>query len=821
MPEAPDPGEEGALRGVVVLELAGGVAGAYAGRLLSDLGARVVVAEPREGSRLRRLGPFPGPDPHPDPSLLDAPTLERGGLHLALNAGKESVALDPGTGAARERLAELAAGADLLLAPHGPGDPGPWGLDLPELERRNPALVFASATAYGWEGPHAGRHSSEIADYATGGSMYFCGDPEREPLAVHGYQAELHAGMHLALGALAALRGAARSGRGRRVEVSAQEAMISDQVWLGSSWQWGGAVWRRRGTGLIPCRDGAVIWGRAGPEVFLMIGRPELMEDPRAQSQEGWLAWLPEVRGMLTEWAADKPMQELYHLGQALGLKMTPVNTVSDLDESAQLRERGWWRSLDHPLAGAVEVPGPPWRLSGASSGPRGAAPLLGEHQELELPPRAPRAPAGAGEEGALPLAGLRVIEVTSAWAGPLAGRHLADLGAEVVVVERAIVQSTRSQHFPGGDQIWPGFYNRGSSYNMLNRNKRAIVLDLKAPEGREAFLRLAEGCDVVLENNSPRVMPSLGLGYEQLSERNPRLVLCSVSAFGSSGPEAHYTALGSNIEGSSGLVAQTGYGPGERYATGSFHADPIGGTLGALVTLAALQQRERSGRGQHADVSLLESGASFLVESLLDYRLSGRVAEPRGNRSPRIAPQGAYRTAGDDCWLALGVEDDEQWRALAGALGRPELAERWPDLASRRRAHDEIDREITRWSEGLDHLRASELLQRAGVPAAPVLANWEIVSDPHLHERGYWVELVHPETGLERWEGLPWRLSGLPAREHGPAPLLGQHSDEVLSEAGFTPQEIAALRERGVVKDTPADLALFVPSLSGPTAPR
>ncbi len=812
--------DTGALDGLVVLELAEGVAGAYAGRLLADLGARVVLVEPPGGGRLRRLGPFPGEDPHPDPAALDAERLERGGLHLALDAGKESVALDLDAPAGRERLAQLVRGADALIGSAPPAELAGRGVDLDALEAAQPALVYAAATAFGWDGPHARRHVSEITSYAAGGSMYFCGDPERAPLMVHSYQAELHAGMQLALGALAALREAAASGRGRRVEVSAQEAMVSDQVWLGSSWQWGGQVWRRRGTGLIPCADGAVIWGRASPEVFLMIGRPELMDDPRAASQDGWLAWLPEVREMLIEWAADQPMQELYHLGQTLGLKMTPVNTVADLDASAQLRERGWWRELEHPRVGATELPGAPWRLSGAPSGPWRAAPLLDEQAGLALPPRALAPDAPAADAPALPLAGVRVVEVTNAWAGPLCGRHLADLGAEVVVVERAIVQSTRSQHFPGGDQRWPGFYNRGSSYNMLNRNKRAIVLDLKAPPGREALLRLVEQADVVIENSSPRVLPSLGIGYEQLAQRNPRIVLCSISGFGATGPESHYTALGSNIEGSCGLVAQTGYGPGERYATGSFHADPIGGTLGAVATLAALAQRERSGRGQHVDISLLECAASFLVESIADYRLSGRIAEPRGNRSPRIAPQGAYRSAGDDCWLAIGVEDDAQWRALCGAIDRPELAERWPDLAARRAAHDAIDEAITAWSEPLDHQRAAELLQQAGVPASPVLANWEVISDPHLYERGYWVELVHPETGVERWEGLPWRLSRMPAREHRPAPLLGEHSDEVLAEAGLSAEEIAALRASGVVADEPGDLALFVPSLSGPTAP-
>ena len=198
-------------------------------------------------------------------------------------------------------------------------------------------------------------------------------------------------------------------------------------------------------------------------------------------------------------------------------------------------------------------------------------------------------------------------------------------------------------------------------------------------------------------------------------------------------------------------------------------------------------------------------------MRRLLPRRVDRRLPALRAGR----------RSAGDDCWLAIGVEDDAQWRALCAAIGRPELAERWPNLAARRLAHDAIDEAITAWSEPLDHQHAATLLQEAGVPASAVLANWEVVSDPHLYERRYWVELVHPENGVERWEGLPWRLSRLPAREHQPAPLLGQHSDEVLAEAGLSVAEIAALRASGTVADEPGDLALFVPSLSGPTAPR
>ena len=304
--QSQDAGGEGALDGLIVLELADGVAGAYAGRLLADLGARVVLLEPLGGSRIRRLGPFPGKETYPAPDNLDAELLECGGLHLALDAGKESIALDLDTPLGRQRLADLVCGSDALIGSMPPAELARLGVDLDAFEAKNPALVYAAATPFGWDGPHAQRCSSEIASYAMGGSMYFCGDPEREPLMVHSYQAELHAGMQLAFGTLAALSEAAKSKRGQRVEVSAQEAMISDQVWLGSSWQWGGQVWRRQGTGLIPCVDGAVIWGRASPEVFLMMGRPELMDDPRAASQEGWLEWLPEVREMLIEWARDR-----------------------------------------------------------------------------------------------------------------------------------------------------------------------------------------------------------------------------------------------------------------------------------------------------------------------------------------------------------------------------------------------------------------------------------------------------------------------------------------------------------------------------------
>jgi crotonobetainyl-CoA:carnitine CoA-transferase CaiB-like acyl-CoA transferase len=404
-----------------------------------------------------------------------------------------------------------------------------------------------------------------------------------------------------------------------------------------------------------------------------------------------------------------------------------------------------------------------------------------------------------------LPLAGLRVLEVTANWAGPLAGRHLADMGADVIKVELARKPATRSGHFAGNQQ-WNTPWNRAGYFNLFNRNKRDLVLDMATEDGREIFLRLVEQADVVLENNSARVFPNLRLSYETIAARNPRIVMCSMSGMGASGPEMHYLAYGSNIEASSGLVSQLGYGDGSVFGTGSFYADPICGTHGTIGILAALLQRERTGHGQFIDMALAESGMAFQVEAMMDYRLNGRVAGPMRNRSSRIAPQGVYACVGDDAWLAVGVETDAQWAALCAVIGDPALAEAYPTVESRRAAHEEIDGAIRAWAIRLDHAQAARLLQAAGVPAGPVLANWEIVSDPHLHARGYFVDVVHPEVGHHRWDGYPWRMSRTPGRIRMPAPLFAEHNDDVLKTVlNLSEPEIAALRERDVLQDTPA----------------
>ena len=785
---------EGPLAEVAVVDCSEGVAGGYASRLLADLGARVIKVEPPGGDRLRSLGPFPG-DEH-DPEL--------GGLHLALNAGKESLVLDLDASEGQARLRDLVTAADLLLESAGPVAMAARGLGFEPLHELHRALVYGSHSPFGSQGPYAGRATSEIVDYAMGGYMYFCGDPERHPLIVPGHQAQLHAGMQLACGALLALWHARRTGAGQHVDVSTFESVLNAHAWLTTSWTHEGEVQRREASPVLRCAGGHFFAvPRPAPELFALIGRPELADDPRWATFPRIREALPELYAMIEHWARDRTKEQVYRAAQELRIPITPVNTVQDLARSEQLAVRGWWRRVKHPRAGALELPGPPWRFSDTPAEVAGPAPLLDAHGGLEL---ASRVADAASEEGAgeQPLAGLRVLEVTANWAGPLAGRHLGDMGADVIKFELAERPATRAGHHAGGEE-WTRPYNRSGYFNLFNRNKRDLVLDLATPEGKELFLRMVEVSDVVLENNSARVFPNLGLDYETLAARNPRIVMCSMSGFGATGPEAQYVAYGSNIEASSGLVAATGYGDGELFGTGSYYADPITGAHGTIGIMAALIARERTGRGQYIDMALQESAAAFQVEAIMDYRLNGRVAGPANNRSRRIAPQGVYRSAGDDCWLAIGVESDDQWRALCDVIGRAGLAERYPNIEARRSGHDAIEAAIETWSSALDHNRATLKLQAAGVPAGPVLAGWEIVSDPQLHTREYFVDVVHPEVGHHRWDGYPWRLSRTPGRVRRPAPLFGEHNDELLTEVlGLSEVEIAVLRDRAVVADEP-----------------
>jgi len=793
-----------AIPGLRVVDLSEGVAGAYCTKLLSDLGADVLKVERPSGDALRQMGPFPG----------DASDIERGGMFLHLSAGKRSCVIDFEAADLEESLFTLAVDADVIVESLPTSEREQLAGLWQRLQETNPRIVVTSVTPYGLTGPYRDYPSHEITDWALGGYMYFCGDPARAPLMVPGHQAAFHAGMQAALGTLAAIRSATWTGKGQSVDVSHWESMLSAHAWLSEMWTHCGAVMRRRGTDFVECQDGLAYIIRAifcNPSLFLLIDRPDLADDPRWSNVDGWFANTDELWEIVEEWTRRHSKHELVSLAQELRMAATPVNTVEDLVQSPQLKSREWFVEQSDERRGPTRLPGAPYKFSDSDTNPQSAAPLLGQDTAQALagtPWAAERMPSrtGVADSSMGPLTGVKVVELTSNWAGPLAGRVLADLGAEVIKVEIASRPAARVHYYVGNE---PGkyHYNRAGYFNHLNRNKMGISLDVSKPHGLAVFRKLLQWADVFIENNSPRVVRNLGVDFAAVHELNPGLIMVSLSGFGHTGPHSEYVAFGTNIEASSGLTSVIGYGRGENYRTGSFYADPIAGSHGAIAAIAALLQRDRTGLGQHIDLSLQEASAGFLSEFLMDNLLNGRVAEPQGNRGPAAAPQGCYPTAGDDMWVTLAVQNEEEWNRFCSAIERPDWL-RDPRFATkelRHQNHDDLDLAISEWTRTQDHREAADILLKAGIAAAPVLTNWEILVDPHIAARGFYVPVPHPQAGTLPYPGFPWKFSATPGTVRRGAPCFAQDNGSVFRDIlQLTESEISMLSSQGMTDTIP-----------------
>ena len=400
-----------------------------------------------------------------------------------------------------------------------------------------------------------------------------------------------------------------------------------------------------------------------------------------------------------------------------------------------------------------------------------------------------------------LPLHGVRVLDLTMAWAGPYATRLLADMGAEVIKIE-AVENWDLLRTFTGQPPSMDRGWDKSPYFNHVNRNKYGCALDLSKPRGRDLFLRLAAMSDVVIDNFRAAVMESLGLAYDALREANDQLIVIAMPSHGQSGPEREFVAYGTNAEQLSGLCSLTGYAAGPPQKTGISYGDPVAGTAAAGAIALALWERRRTGRGQYIEVAQREIMTNMIGEYVLAYAMSGRQPDRRGNRHSSMAPHGCYPCSGDDRWLAIACETDAQFAALCRVIGRPALAadERFADVVARYRHQDELDGVIAAWTGGQDRDRAAEALQADGVPAAPVLSVPDVLADEHLRARGFFELVSHPIAGAWEMEGPHWRMSESPGHVRLPAPAFAEHNDYVFRELlGLSADEVAALEAEGV----------------------
>ena len=384
------------------------------------------------------------------------------------------------------------------------------------------------------------------------------------------------------------------------------------------------------------------------------------------------------------------------------------------------------------------------------------------------------------------PLAGIKVIDLTRYLAGPFCTQILGDYGAEIIKVEP--VEGARAEM---------GKYSGKDSYFFLsaNRSKKSVQIDSKQPQGREVLMRLLDSADVLIDNFRPGVIDAIGFGYETLSKRNPKIITCSISGFGATGPLRDYPGFDQIAQGMSGLMSVTGTAESGPTRVGIAICDLLGGIFAAQGILLALEARHRTGRGQRVETSILEAIISILTWSAGIYFETGHTPGPAGNNHPLSSPHGVFKAADRPFNIAVGNE--AMWRKFVGVIGRPELAndDRFKGTGHRIKNRKALTEEINQALGSHPAQHWIDLFNREGIPSGPILTIEEMFNHPQIPAREMLLKMAHPAIGTYLTTGLAAKLSETPGNVTRP-PMLGEHTEQVLRASGFTSEEIVKLRD-------------------------
>ena len=799
-----------------VLDLTDGRA-ELAAFVLAGLGADVVKVEPPGGAASRWQAPLAQGEPDGLASLR---------FH-AFNRGKRSVVLDLDTDAGRADLLALVATADFVIENAGPDVMAGRGLGFDALHAVRPDLVYVAISPFGQTGPYAQHLATDLTISAMGGSMALNGDPDRRPVRITVPQTWYHASVESCVGAMVAHHRRVATGEAQFVDTSVQASVF----WTGLNAMIAHAIQGRNierfGTVLqlstlvtplvYPCADGEVCLIATSKTLHgLVPWMADLGVVTREWAEaEDWLSYearmltadalvhpVLEVREKVTEFTERVTKQDLFEGGIARDITLAPVNTAADVVAMEHLAVRHYWDTMTLPSGRSLHAAGPFVKSSATPVRWERPAPAVGEHTDEVLSaartaPRVPAAPTGAPAR--LPLEGVKVADFSWIGVGPITAKALADHGATVVHVENDQPADRLRLVGPFKDDI-PGI-NRCQFFGSFNTSKQSLQLNLKNPAGREVALKLLAWCDVALDSFTAGTMAALGLGYEEARAVNPDIIMATTCLLGQYGPAAQLAGYGYHAAAVSGFFEITGWN--DRAPAGPFNAytDTIAPRFLATTLMAALDHRRRTGQGQFIDQAQMESALHFLGPELLDVQLTGQSRRRNGNHDPHMAPHDAFPCAGDDQWCAIAVETDEQWRALRGAMGDPAwAADPALDTAAGRLAQlDVLDRGISAFTVQHAPHALMELLQRAGVPAGAVQRSSDHMADPQLAHRSFFRRLEHPEMGEVPYEGHQFRIAGYDNGPRFPAPCLGEHTFEVLTEVlGLDIDEAAEVMASG-----------------------
>ncbi len=789
-----------ALSHLRVVEL-GEISASYATRCLADLGADVIKVEPPGGDASRWLPPFAGNIEHPERSLT----------FINANTNKRSIVLDLAANPEdRELFDKLLATAQLLVEATPFGYLEGCGLNEAELRARFPALVIVSMTPFGRTGPYRNYKGSDAIANAAGGFLYGQGDDTKGQCTAPSHLAyQVAACLAAALG-LAAVRHARETGSGQRIDISLQEALTftnssSIARYVGENRlerRPGSKDYAGAGTNIYRCKDGRYVHFTANMPHMWREFAQNWMEGGRLSAPE-WenpkyrATHAQEVSTAFAEFIGQFTAEEFVAEAQRRHLAAAPLNSVGEFVSSEQLRTRRWLQEIEHPVIGRYIAPGFPMRLSLTPLRIRRPAPLLGEHRqellaELQAEVRSPGMAIVDAQTHRAMLAGLRMADLTQQFAGPLGTEILAYYGMEVVKIESGVVPSKDRE---------------AASHADMNRAKLGCTINLRHPEGKELFRRLVASSDVVVDNFSSGVLERLGFGYEVLQQLNPRIVQAVMPGWGLSGPLKSWVAWGWQLLAYTGIMKLWGYpdSPMESRCKVAW-PDRVAAVTMILGVLAALEYRQRTGKGQFIEVPMLEAQGALMGPAILDYTVNGREWDAMGYAEvlgEPYAPYGCYPCRGEDNWVIIACHGDAEWQQMVRLIGNSWAAdERFATHQGRKEHGAELDLKLSEWTAKLMPRQVFRLLQEAGVAAGIPLSGEDLFYDIHLRERGHIVETQAAPWGKLAHHGLPGIPSLSAADAARPAPWIGAHNEKVFGEIlGLSTDEIEKLKKSEAIK--------------------
>lgn len=788
-----------------VIEIGSSAATSYCARLFADFGADVQKIEPPGGDPLRRSAP-----------------LTRGGnstWFAFLNFNKSSIILDANHPDAMSRLTALIESCDVLIDGRDVDCADCPPIDIAAVRQRCSGLIYIEASWFSREGPYAGFAATDSTVRALAGLIKLVGPVEGPPLHAPDFQTGILAGLwgFIAGASSVVARFQEKVGKSWSLSIFESSLALSEDLMLEAFVS--GDVVRRIGInrfwltfpgGIYQTKKGWLGVTTITPAQWRafcdMLGLSELRDDPALFLSADRLQHMDQLEQQFVPRLKTRTAQEWFAEGLKRKIPIVPVPEISDLLGDPEKKMRG---ALVPVVLGEEEgvTAGSMQRLMLTPPRQGGKVPAPGELQTFANLQRAFSIP-GSEPSGWIgpehqPLRGIRVIDFTMGWAGPLCTRTLADLGADVIKIEAI----QYPDWWRGVDRrptyVDRKMYEKTARFCIMNRNKRGITLDLRRPQGVALAKRIIAKADVVVDNYSVDVLPKLGLGYDVLRSLNPRLVMMSMSAFGTNSIHRDCRAYGSTLEQGSGLPSVVGNIDGAPVMTHIAFGDAVGGLNGCAAVLVAVIHARKTGHGQFIDLAQVECMMPFAAPWITAHSIDRMTPVKYGNRHPQFLPHGCFRCAGEDNWIVIAVTDGDMWQRLAGLIGRPDWAAD-PSLKSsegRRGIEEFIETHIATWTRDRDADQAMFELQAEGIAAGVARLPIDLLTDRQLKSRTFLQEIDRVFMGRHPQPSMPIREGARPYAIRTAAPTLGQHNREILSGIlGLSEGELAQLLREGII---------------------